>query len=95
MPIDATPRMLNYIYFNWKMLQEWYSQQSDEGKNDIINHFNDGIVDDLGEALFGSECNYGDFCDFINQFSEKDQWRFIKFWRETEKTKWKDLKFVD
>ena len=49
----------------------------------------------MGEALFGLEANYGDFRDFVNSFEEKEQWRFIRFWRETEKTKWKDLKFVN
>ena len=39
----------------------------------------------MGEALFGIDSNYGDFRDFINLMDEPDQFKFIRFWRKTEK----------
>ena len=80
----ATQRCLNHIYMNWQMLQYWYSCITEEGKEDITNYFNNGVVDNLGQALFGVDCNYEDLKDLIKSFEEKEQWHFIKFWRETE-----------
>ena len=58
---------------------------SGDEKDEIIWHFNEGLVDNLGEALFGIDSNYGDFRDFINLMDEPDQFKFIRFWRKTEK----------
>ena len=61
---------------NWSQLQDNYLNQTETEKEDMLEYFNNAI-ENLGDTLFGEDCDVEAFKDFVTGLEKGQQAKFM------------------
>ena len=73
---EAAKEMLELMVENWDQLQEKFNSQNENEKSEMLEHFNQ-TIDNLGDTLFGDDCNTEDFTSFIDGLEDEEEKKFM------------------
>ena len=76
-------QVLDMAKNNWDQIQDKFKGLEEEGKEELIDHFNsfDG-EQSLGNALFGDDPEYDEFRDSVMQLDNEKQQKFAEHWND-------------
>ena len=68
--------MIDLMIDNWDQLQEKFEDYTESDKEELMDHFN-CAVENLGDALFGSDASPEDFKTFMAGLEEEKEQVFL------------------
>ena len=73
---EAAKEMLELMTENWDQLQDKFNSQNENEKSEMLDHFNQ-TIENLGDTLFGDDCNIEDFTSFVDGLEDEEEKKFM------------------